>query len=236
MSDKQIVIKEPGTYTFLTGTALPQHHDRKLDYAGRIDSPQQFLDKKKESYKPEQSTVLIDTDAGRLTLSLNEHAHNFAQVIGQLEPSTELDPFHINADQKFQPKALAKLVKLAGYLFQDVEQQRKLYAQLMQFSASVTKVINDLQKDDTGDRTIAIETKVATLDLLKEFKLRLPLFKGEEPLTVRIDIGIDASSGSVLLFLYSGELLELDYQERRRLLKAQATYFETWGCSVLYKS
>ncbi|TGE29760.1 hypothetical protein [Hymenobacter metallicola] len=232
---EHFTFETPGTHTIVHVQGAPEREPKALTYTGRIDAPSSFLKPKEGNYDPKRATATIDTDAGSITLVLDEKEHATDTITGKLEPETSLVDLGVNsATKKYDSKDLAKVVKRLGHLFPNREEHVTLMARLNNFSARVTKFTED-NLATSGNAKKSLETVVDGFDPIS-FKLQAPVFKGGEKQIIRVDVGVDASSNNVLLFLDSQDLYDLDASLRQELLKKEAEYFTSLGVAVLYKS
>lgn len=225
----------PGEHVIRHGNAAPVREPRQLGYAGRLDSPRQFLTPKKGLYQPIQATVLINGTTGNVKLLLDEKNELFDSVLGSLEKAPELEQFKINSDQKYSVSELVKFLKRTRFFFTDKDAHATLLHALMNFSAKVQTKIEQMQSTN-GSSKNNLEREVHGIEWNREFTLTTPIFKGYPAKSFRVEIGIDPTDASVKLFLESAELFELEQTYKAELLAEEASYFEQWGCSVIYQS
>ena len=209
----------------------------KLAYAGRLDTPQKFLQGKISEYEKLACTLVVDTDNGTLQFIGSEKNRESVDTIsGALVTSEILKEFCINETRRFTVKELIELFKRNRAYFATKDQQAALLANLRNWNVGVTKLYEEIRNDATGDAKKGIETKVEGINL-PPFILNLPLFKGYSPESVEIEFGVDASGAGVTLFLDSPDLLERMLVRKKELIDEQTAWFSAeFGCSIIYKS
>lgn len=224
----EIIIRE--------GAAAVLHEPKALSYSGRLDSPRQFLDCKKEAYKPENATLVVDKTNNTITFYGEEKATPTDTVMGKLERNPDLEEFKLNSDKAWSFQELHNFLKIRRYFFKDKEAHKTLLRNLLNFKTQVTTVIENKQ-DNSGNRLMMLEQKIKDNPLGDgKFVLSLPLFKGYEDKAFTVEMSFSATDGAVHVYLLSDELIELLLTEREMLMKAEEDYFRLWKCAVITKS
>lgn len=227
------------------GQALPLHEVKPVTYSGRLDTPRAFLSKKRDAknaddspyYQPQDATFVVDEEANRVTLYLNEWDTPTDVIAGELKPHPALALFNVNGKQRWGINQLWEFLKPLGYYFADKEAHRVFLQNLRQFNSKVSTAVS-ASHDNAGNKKATYERVVEENSLSNDptFVLSMPLFQGYEAKTFRVELGFEPTDGGVSIFLTSDELFVLLLEERDALMEVEKQYFEEWGCSVLVKS
>ncbi len=126
------------------------------------------------------------------------------------------------------------------------ERLKEIKTQSIEMSGMAHKVpdydnqaIHFIAADGTVRNSLAmLERKVNDIDLVKEFTLSIPIFKGYEKKDFTVFIGLDPKSSQVDFFLYSDELFFLTRTEREKLFSAELERIKNlnFNCSIIYVS
>ena len=236
MSEKKINTKE-GTelLTILEGQAIVQQKPNEISISnGAIDAPADFLEHK-PNYKGEFSHVQIDFEKGEIVLSLNEKDSNGLNdtIKGSLIEHDLVKKMDINTGNRMNKDELIDLVRFNRAYFNNPVLAGEIITQLRNFVATVTKRIES-SDDQRGNTKSKLEAAIKDLKLEKNFKIKIPLFKGIPDKTeLDVEIYVDTSSNHVQFYLISDDLFVLLIEERARLLKEQIERFEEFKCSIV---
>lgn len=236
MEESKIVIQatsEVQEITIREGKSIDVKDPVKITLSGILNSPAKFLAAKKETFEAINCHAIVDHSKLSIVFIANEKDFYRTEVTGSLKPAKILDPFKINAEGKFKEKELAKILRRHPFLF-DVkikDQYDKLIASLLNFSAVVTTTIES-NNDQRGNMKNLLEKSVEQR-IPESIKFTAPIFEGEESLTFEVFICCEATSNAVEFYLDSPELYLLQESERKKLLGAQASIFEEFGCAVI---
>jgi hypothetical protein len=223
------------TVTVLTGSALEEKYPVIIGISGILSAPAQFLEKKKDLYKPINCHLIVDKVPGKLTFDINDKDEFGDQVNGSLKVSGVLQSFRINTDHLYNPSELEKFLRRVKIWFADKAECDEMLHSLRNFTAKVTTNVEKLN-DNNGNTKNLYETAIANVTLKKTFKLNIPLYEGYEKKQFYVEVAVDVSSSNVKFFLLSDELYELIETEKERLLNEQIAIFDQWGCAVVHIS
>ena len=199
--------------TILEGKALELKPPEKLEISGDIKSVANFLDIRKGQGKGVQAVdlskaiVIVDKKDLTIELLIDPENHYGATIIGTLEKSDELTPFHINQNKTFTKEELVKLIKFNKIFFDEPTKQAEMLAAFQKISSTVNIRSND-SSDDRGNKERAYVKEVAT-NAPTEFILNIPIFKGFPSSRFRVEVCLDVTEGSVRFWFESVELHEL---------------------------
>ncbi len=255
MSDKKIEITEATKELLIReGKAQELRDPRTIEIAGILRAPFEFLEKKISGtnaavmgsgldlsmtedstiYNARRSTVLVDTQGGKLTLILNEKDHFSDKIIGVLKEAPEWQEFNINEDDKFMSlNDVIKLIKRNKFKFADAEKHGEFLQNLMTFNARVTTNIQQ-HRNANGNSLDLMQRTVDENKNAPEFKLNVPIYEGYPKKVFSVQTCLDATSGSIRFYFESVELYELlDSEKEKAIADELAIFQEKFNCSVV---
>jgi hypothetical protein len=217
-----------------TGTASELKPPNKIVIIGDIASVKSFIDKRKlvksEAASAEPGTTLemckvdkyscnlqmihtdlaiITTDKKAKTIKLEVDPQDAfgVTVTGILEDSEEIKQFCINQNKMFNREELVKLLRFARMQFSNVDVHDTVLKAYQKFNVQAHVQLQQ-ENDTRGNRTNNLQKTVET-NLPDSFVLNIPIFKGQQNETFRVDICIDVTDASAKFWFESVELHEL---------------------------
>lgn len=212
MQDVNVTVKGD-SLTVLEGKILETKPPEKIAIAGDIRSVSSFLSVRMKEGKGTQeidkSKAIVIIDKKKLTIQLliDPENHYGANVLGTLEKSDELAPFHINQNKTFSKEELVKLIKFNKIYFDDYGKHAEMLLAFQKISSTVNIKAND-STDDRGNKERAFVKEVTT-NAPTEFILNIPIFKGFDAVRFRVEVCLDVTEGSARFWFESTELHEL---------------------------
>lgn len=195
--------------TIREGEALPAKEPVKIQFSGDISTVRNYLNIRNSQDEIDIKKAVVVSDKLNRTIKLFLDPANAygGEITGSLELSDEIKPFAINQSKTFNREELVKLLRFNKIWFSDADKYDTLLKQLMAFQANANMSVADA-KDQRGNRSNAFNKTVNT-DLPTDFILTIPIFKGKEPVTFRVELCYDVTEGSVKFWLESVELHEV---------------------------
>lgn len=231
----RLEIKSPGEHRILFGEAEPVSHPKSMNIVGVLSAPANFLKGKQGKFKKEDAHLIIDRDNNKLVLNIDERSEKSPITItGQLKPSEDLAVWEINTSERWSVNEFLAFVRERKFFFKDPVVQGKLIASLQKWNVNVEMVIKQ-HNDNSGNSLAILERKVGEIDLVKEFTLSIPIYKGYQKREFVVNIGLDPKNTQVDFFLYSDELFFLTRTDREALFSQEVENFKNLGfdCSVI---
>jgi hypothetical protein len=228
-------INTPGEHSILFGEAEKKIYLKPLNITGVLSAPADFLKGKISLFKKEMAHLIIDRDNNKMTLNLDERSEKSPVTItGQLKPSEDLAAWNINTSTRWSVAGLLAFVRERKFFFADPQIHAKLISSLQKWNVNVEVIIKQ-HNDNSGNSLAQLERKVGEIDLVKEFALSIPIYKGYPKKTFVVNIGLDPKNTQVDFFLYSDELFFLTRSDREQLFNQEIENFKTLGfdCSVV---
>lgn len=207
---KELVIRE--------GQAIEIKEPVKLDITGTIQSPKEWLAKRKASgqFDAKNCHVLFSYEKMFIKLFVNETNHYRTIITGKAEVNPDLAKFGINSEKTWTKDQLKSFLKMNRAFFRDRDENLQMVTNLEKFSASV-KAQLDLHKDDRGNSKSNAEVKVDT-NLNMNFTLRMPAFIGQPDIDFKVEICLDVRDAGLTIWLESPELQEAIINGRKKLV------------------
>lgn len=203
---------------------VPVPHKVKL--SGAITAPADWVEGKRSNELPidmAHAYVTVDEHKGIITLVTEETFDLGHEIIGKLEMNPDLLTFNINprsSGAAMTASAMSSFLKMNRTFFVDSDENLNVVTNLQKFKAQVIKEVesnNDLRGNKLEFRAQAIHTE---FDL--KFTLSMPIYKGSQSRKFLVEILFDiGDTGSIVYWLESVELRELEMQEKEYLLDAQ---------------
>jgi len=207
---KELVIRE--------GKAQEIKEPVKLDITGTIQSPKEWLEKRKESnqFEAKNCHVIFSYEKMFIKLFVNETDHYRSIITGKAEVNPDLAKFGINTDKTWTKDQLKSFLKMNRAFFRDRDENLQMVTNLEKFSASV-KAQLDMHKDDRGNSKNNAEIKVDT-NLNMSFILKMPAFIGQTDIEFKVEICLDVRDAGLTIWLESPELQEAIINGRKKLV------------------
>lgn len=236
MENLQINVTPPHSEIIIReGEALPAKAARAINISGTLAAPYQFY----EGKHPIAifSHIQIRKDKGQIELHIQDTDPYTEHVIkGSLTPDSILQQFAINTDKRWTIAEFLKFIKTMRFYFADKAAHAKLVESIQKWSVKVERVINE-HNDNKGNSNFQLETKVHSVDgLVSMFDLYIPIFQGYDKMKFTVEIGLDPKNTSVMLYLISDELIELEIGQREKLIASELSKFDDFPCSKIVVS
>lgn len=235
MEDKKIVINAAqgvSVIHLLEGEAPKNFYPTKVKVSGNAHAVSDFI--KGLSCNLDVCKVIITINADRLSIVLDSDPESENEgyiVTAKIEKFLDLQNFGINQEKFFSLKDLEKHIRMNRFYFADKDAHMALAGQLRSFKAKVDSDITQMQ-DQRGNKANAFN-KTVTSDLAADFVLTIPIFKGGEPKTFRVEICYDVTDSAVRFWLESVELFELEKSMAETLLNGFKEEYLALGYTVI---
>ncbi len=235
-------LDKPGEYVIRHGEALPMQEPDRILINGDIHTVETFLNTRfinhlenkgigRQEVNINKAVITIDKDRGEISLELDPEDHYGSEISAKLEPSIELQSFHINGTYEFNQEKLVELIKFSRRYFENPEQHRIIFTAFQKFEASVQTDLKN-EKDNRGNINALLSKKVSS-QLPLEFKLNIPIFKGMSREVFPVEICFNVTDRGVSFWFESVALEEL-IEERKNEIFDEMT--EAWKeFVIIYK-
>jgi len=223
-SDKELLIRE--------GEAPKLYPPRKVVLEGNIYAPGEFLSKRKEEINAFKkfTHVVVDYENLNIKLTVNEEDEFAKFITGKLEFFNEFLQFGINRPVKFSVNSLYKMLRLKRAYFKNREEHAQILDQLKKFEAK-TEIEFSSTNDFKGHTAIQKIEKCKT-NLTYQFTLNIPIYKGMDASTFPVEIEFEPTDGSIVCWLMSEDLAELEIKLRDDTMKAEVEKFNEFAIII----
>lgn len=178
----------------------------KFEHKGNIDSVANFLHQRVALGLIDQGqcTIFANKEKKEISLLINETNHYSNQVSGSLQLSEKFNEFAINTKFHFVPEKLGQLIKMNRSRFANIDTAMQLGSQLKDFKVKAETEVS--RKDNNRGSVQNVISKVITdMNIPENFKIKLPIFKGQEPVEFEVVIYVRSSDMNIQLISYEAE-------------------------------
>lgn len=175
--------------------------------------------------------VTYNVDQGVIKLDLYHNSDLECLVMGLLVLNPDLEKLSVNSDKVWKVKELAKFIKMNRFLFQDRDRAFDLQSSLQQLTVRVNQVV-DNKDDGRGNKDVRNLQEVTT-DLPLDFNVFMPIYVGTDPVSFKIEIGVDVRDGGIDVWFESAELAELKQDLKEKLINEQLKHLDILDLPIL---
>lgn len=178
----------------------------KFEHKGNIDSVANFLHQRVTLGLIDQGqcTIFANKEKKEIRLLINETNHYSNQVSGSLQLSEKFNEFAINTEIHFVPEKLGQLIKMNRSRFANIDTAMQLGSQLKDFKV---KAETEVSRNDNNRGSVqnVISKVITDMNIPENFKIKLPIFKGQEPVEFEVEIYVRSSDMNIQLISYEAE-------------------------------
>lgn len=185
---KELIIREVDQ---VIEDKLPVLEPDTVSISGTISSIFAFLEKRWNAADNQidhsRTHILVDRDHLQMTLIVNEtDKRNRKKVVGTIALSRQYKAFGINEKDNWDPLELGDFFRINRTYFSSVEENMGLVNSLKSFRAKVQQNVERAEKEDGGKTDVFRQVVDSTLP--KAFQICIPVFKGQAPSTIKVEI------------------------------------------------
>lgn len=191
---QQIVLPEGISYStveLLEGTALPKREPQIVKIEGTLDAPLKWLEKRADTINEKECHIIVDREKMSIALHIDETNYFETTITGKLSFHPVFLKFGINSGVYRTPLEMAEFFKMNRSAFDNRQQAMELVSQLRGFRAKVDKQVESDHNPNKGDKRVLIAQAVDS-NIPPSFKLHIPIFKGEQPVTLEVETYFNA--------------------------------------------
>lgn len=178
----------------------------KFEHKGNIDSVANFLYQRValNLINQGQCTIFANKEKKEIRLLINETNHYSNQVSGSLQLSEKFNEFAINTEHHFVPEKLGQLIKMNRSRFANIDTAMQLGSQLKDFKV---KAETEVSRNDNNRGSVqnVISKVITDMNIPENFKIKLPIFKGQDPVEFEVEIYVRSSDMNIQLISYEAE-------------------------------
>jgi len=197
------------------GEAIPVREPLTINVAGNIDSVALFIANR--THEQNKSLIIVNRDAMSIELLSEPENYFGAKITGKLQLSTEFLKWNINKPKTYTAGELADFIKMNRAFFEKKEQANKLVSELRNFVAKVTGEIEE--KDNKRGNVDSVRRQVVDSNLPESFVLKLPIFKGQKPQKLTIEVNVEPKT--LECYLISAEAEETITETKDQLIDVE---------------
>lgn len=216
----------------LQGQAPDPINKNSVSITGNIGAVGDFIRPRESIINKDAAHIIFTEDKGTILLVLNEDIDAKTTVTASLEEYPDLKKFGINAGTRFTQREVEALIKMSRIFFPTSDEHAELLKQFKEFSAQVNSSIANTA-DSRANKNVNFQKQV-TSGLAEEFRLSIPIFKGTEKTTFRVEICYDVTDASVSFWFESVELFELRKEVILKSFEEQSKEFKEKGFTVIH--
>lgn len=184
---------------------LPVREPLKVAIVGTIQAISEFLSKRISEFdqiNQKKCHILVNREVMSVQLITNESDYYWTdKIIGALSIHPKFKEFGINTKKEWEPAELGQFFKMNRAFFSDKSENMKIVSDLKNFRAKVDQTV-EKQKLDNGSFN-DVFSGIVTSNLPGTFKLKLPLFKGQNVEEIEVEIYASINGRAVTLQLFS---------------------------------
>lgn len=209
MSEVKQIVKEtiqsgfggPGDYSIIVRQDKPIEvfHPTPLVFEGNIDSPLNFLRLRNDLHNLYDCHAVVDRENMTITLTTEESSKFKNIITGRLEYDLVFIRLGINDGNYVTAMELSDRLRRHKTYFETLSLATEVVNKLKNFKARVNNTI-EKANDSRGNRTDLTIQAIESINLPENFTLRIPIFKGQTPEDLRVEVDIKAEDLSVTLF------------------------------------
>lgn len=191
-------IPEPGLYIIKFGNLSQDREPLSITHNGNIDSVVNYLKARAIVVRLMESSIVVEEEAGKITLIVNEDSHFKTTIIGTLALHPNYLKWGINTDKQYSSLDLAQMIRMNRYMFTSAAQAMELVAVFQNLKAKIQKEV-ELSDDKRGNKTFLQSQIVLNMTIPIGFRLKTPIFKGFPAIEFEVEISINADTLNIQL-------------------------------------
>lgn len=213
---------------------IPCKMPERFDINGIISAPTEWLKKNSGLIDQHNSRVDVDREEGTITLIINERncmdaiVDGFAEmdkliasrstVKGAIQFTDTYRALHINSDNFWSTKKLAKYLRLNRSIFAKKEEGMMLVSQLKNVQAKITGDYEKKQELHGQISKTEFMTQQVEHNIMPRFAVNIAIFKGAPKEVYEIEIDADIVDGQIMVQLLSPAVNDEVDAERDKLI------------------
>lgn len=212
---------------------IPARLPEAFSIDGIISAPTEWLGKNFHLIDEDNSRVEVDREGGEIRMILNERnvmdaivnfnelgkiIANRSTVTGRIQLTDAFKKLHINTDEFWSTKKLAKFLRLNRSIFAKKDEGMLLVSQLKNVQAKIT---GDYEKKTELHGHISkteFMTQQVEHNIMPRFAVNIAIFKGAPKETYEIEIDADIIDGQIQVQLLSPAINDEVESERDKLI------------------
>jgi hypothetical protein len=158
--------------------------------SGILNSPLMWLQKRVGKHDILSSHIIVDRDRMSIELITEERDHFRNSIVGKLEYHPAFIKFGINSGNYITTHEMADKIKMNRSFFESKSDAMVLVSTLKNFKAKIDSEI-ERNNDNRGNVKAFVQQTVSS-NLPNSFNMVMPIFKGEKPMKIEVEVYIEA--------------------------------------------
>lgn len=210
----------------------PEKHEAQVKFSGIITAPGLYVEHLRTNNLLDSTIaiVFVKMDADEITYNGNPKLDNSDVVTGKLQLDERTKEIGLNTSKRYNVESLKSFIKMNRLLFTSPDANDKMLQALAMFKLKYNQEIE--QSNDNRGNKKDNKTSVLDTDIPFDFSLRVPIFKNQEPTTVKVDVLLEVRDGGVSFWLESIEYKEAIDTQRKEIFDKEIKNFD--GMNVIY--
>ncbi|WP_346320936.1 hypothetical protein [Chitinophaga sp. YIM B06452] len=204
--------------------------------SGVLTSVYLFLAHREKDIDKRFAVVMVDRKA--LTIEAQTNPNNSIEndtVLGKIEVNPELRGFKINqVGSNFSRETLMGFLRTNRQYFPDKEAHGQLLSTVKNLKVNVN-INASRTEDNRGNKANEFDKKVTAENVPVSTIIEIPVFVGEKPVRLALDICYDTTEQNVFFWFESAELNEVIYEASNERIEAEVGKIQELGFLVLEK-
>jgi hypothetical protein len=198
----------------------------KVNLQGNIFAPGEFVTKRENEVAAlkQKTHVIFDYDNLSIQLVVDEENHYQQKVIGKLTLFPEFESLGINRQKNYTVRDLYKVLRFQRAFFQSREDHAAILDQLKKFQAKTEIEFQNI--NDFKGSTALSKIQTCKTNLSYNFNLNIPIYKGTDALTFQVEIEFEPNDGSIVCWLVSEDVAELEVKVRDEIMDKELEKFK----------
>ncbi len=194
------VVQDNGTITILTGKALTPEAVKSVTIkCSDIKSVYEYLEKGvlNTLFHACDCIITVNKEEISMGLAIHQTTEHPSHIYGKIEIEPDLDQFHINTGNNWNPFKLADIIRQNKGLFHDNEFVN-LVKQLTSIEAKVQTNVDAKVQLTSANKRMLVE-QIVSSNLPASFKLIVPIFKNTDPVELVVEIYYNPDNSCIIL-------------------------------------
>lgn len=203
----------------------------KVSIDGTIEAPARWLEKRVGDIDQHKAHVLVDRDSMSICLVINEDdPYKDGSVRGKIAVCDIVTKFGINTGKKWTPEQLGQFLKMNRSLFVSKEENMAAVGSLKSFNARVAQDVTR-ESQENGNRNYAFRQAVES-NIPQKFSLRIPVFKGCQPVEVEVETYASIDGTDVTIVLQSAGVNDIMEEARNSAIDKVIEEIKGYGPEI----
>lgn len=218
-----------GVLIIREGKAPKINEPLEVHVRGALDSPSNFI--KNQPPDTGKAVVLVNEEKGQVAYLADPSNELAPRVLGELKENPELNKFRINSGETFDPDALAKVLKMNRFMFQNKETLMEIVATLKNLDATIDAELKK-HSDERGNLEMRVKQTVKS-NLPTSLTFFAKPFVGMEKVQFPAELGLQVSGTGILITIDSPDLKEKCDEYKSKLIEEELSELQEANLTII---